>query len=64
MWALPGPGIEQVSPELTGGFLTTGPPGKSLGFLFLVFLNQFHMEYTINIQALNVYIHMHISVKL
>ena len=27
--ALPGPGIEPVSPALAGGFLTTGPPGKS-----------------------------------
>ena len=24
-----GPGIEPVSPALAGGFLTTGPPGKS-----------------------------------
>ena len=36
MWDLPGPGIESVSPALTGGFLTTAPPGKSrlqcLGF--------------------------------
>ena len=29
MWDLPGPGIESVSPALTGGFLTTGPSGKS-----------------------------------
>ena len=29
MWALPGPGIEPVSPALAGGFLTTVPPGKS-----------------------------------
>ena len=28
MWDLPGPGHEPVSPELTGGFLTTVPPGK------------------------------------
>ena len=28
MWNLLGPGIEPVSPALTGGFLTTGPPGK------------------------------------
>ena len=26
---VPGPGIEPVSPALTGGFLTTGPPEKS-----------------------------------
>ena len=28
MWDLPGPGLEPVSPELAGGFLTTVPPGK------------------------------------
>ena len=27
---VPRPGIEPVSPALQGGFLTTGPPGKSL----------------------------------
>ena len=26
---LPGPGIEHLSPALSGRFLTTGPPGKS-----------------------------------
>ena len=31
MWDLPGPGLEPVSPALTGGFLTTTPPGKSQG---------------------------------
>ena len=30
MWDLPRPGIEQGSPSLQGGFLTTGPPRKSL----------------------------------
>ena len=30
MSALPRSGIEPVSPELAGGFLTTGPPGISL----------------------------------
>ena len=29
MWDLPGPGIKPMSPALAGGFLTTGPPGKS-----------------------------------
>ena len=33
---VPRPGIEPASPALDGGFLTTGPPGKSL---FHVFLN-------------------------
>ena len=27
---VPGPGIKAASPALQGGFLTTGPPGKSL----------------------------------
>ena len=30
MWNLPGAGIEPVSSALAGGFLTTGPPEKSL----------------------------------
>ena len=29
MWDLPGPGIEPVSPALTGRLPTTVPPGKS-----------------------------------
>ena len=29
MWDPPGPGLEPVSPALTGRFLTTVPPGKS-----------------------------------
>ena len=35
MWNLLGPGMEPLSSELTGGFLTIGPPGK---FLFIPFL--------------------------
>ena len=35
---LPKPRIKPVSPALADGFLTTGPPGKSLLFLFTVFL--------------------------
>ena len=27
-WSLHGPGIESMSPALSGGFLTTGPPGQ------------------------------------
>ena len=30
MWNLPGLGIKPMSPALTDGFLTTGPPEKSL----------------------------------
>ena len=29
MWNLSQPGIKPVSPTWAGGFLTTGPPGKS-----------------------------------
>ena len=35
MWALPGPGLEPVSPALAGGFLTTVPSGKPQGIIFL-----------------------------
>ena len=38
----PGSGIEPVSPALTGGFLTTGPPGKSL-----LSLSEIHIEIAI-----------------
>ena len=38
MWDLPGPGIKPVSPTLAGGFLTTGPPGKSKTSFFFFFL--------------------------
>ena len=34
MWDLPGPGLEPVSPALAGRFLTTEPPGKSVGIKF------------------------------
>ena len=33
MWDLPRPGIEPMSPELAGGFLTTGPPWKSFDYI-------------------------------
>ena len=33
---VPWPGAEPISPALEGGFLTTGPPGKSLKDLFIV----------------------------
>ena len=33
---VPGPGIELVTPALAGGFLTTGPSGKSLeAFIYI-----------------------------
>ena len=38
MWDLPRPGIKPMSPALTGPFLTTGPPGKSLFVDFLMVL--------------------------
>ena len=40
MWDLPGPGLEPVSPALTGGFLTTAPPGKSPYHLLIPFETQ------------------------
>ena len=36
MWNLPRPGIELVSPALAGGFLITGPPGKSPKYFKLI----------------------------
>ena len=36
MWDLHGPGIKPVSPAMSGVFLTTGPPGKSLGLAFVL----------------------------
>ena len=41
MWDLPGPGLEPVSPALAGGFLTSAPPGKSLGSLIFNYLGCF-----------------------
>ena len=43
MWDLPGPGLEPVSPALTGGFLTTVPPGKTL--LYIIYLLVFVFQY-------------------
>ena len=34
---VPQPGIELASPALEGGFLSTGPPGKSHQILFFFF---------------------------
>ena len=39
---VPGPGIEPVSPALQGGFLTTGPPGKSQHCTFVTYLFAYH----------------------
>ena len=33
---VPRPGIKPASPALEGGFLTTGPPGKSQIFIVLI----------------------------
>ena len=38
---VPQPRIELMSPVLEGEFLTTGPPGNSLGFLLHGFLKVF-----------------------
>ena len=42
MWDPPGPGLEPMSPVLAGGFLTTAPPGKSLGLFFMHFNYLYH----------------------
>ena len=34
-WNLPGPGIEPMPPASAGGFLITGPPGKSSAIISL-----------------------------
>ena len=34
LWNLPRPEMEAMSPALAGGFLTTGPPGKSCTYNF------------------------------
>ena len=39
MGNLPGPGVELMSPALAGGFLTLGPPAKSVLFCFKQTLN-------------------------
>ena len=44
MWNLPGQGIEPVSPALTVGFLTTGPPGKSTMGIFNKWSCQVHLQ--------------------
>ena len=46
---VPRPGIEPASPALEGGFLTTGPPGKSPELLFFLFPN---LWYQMNIPRL------------
>ena len=40
MWSLLRPEIEPVTLALTGGFLTTEPPGKSSDTLFIVPLHE------------------------
>ena len=41
MWDLSSrPGIEPALPALEGGVLTSGPPGKSLHYIFFFFLSQ------------------------
>ena len=43
MWVLPGPGLDPMSSALAGGFLTTGPLGKSnpSGFSVQLFMVHF-----------------------
>ena len=57
----PRPGIEPVCPAWTGGFLGTGPPGKSLVVCFLLscrrFLYILHINSSLNIWFANTYSH-------
>ena len=46
MWDLPKPGLQPVFPALAGGFLTTAPPGKSWGDLFVVNFHFYCTEVT------------------
>ena len=45
MWNLPGPGLEPVSTALAGGFLTTAPPGKSLGYFYALLILEVEEKY-------------------
>ena len=50
MWDLPRPGLEPVSPALTGRFSTTAPPGKPLIFdikMFIIFHDHFFLMWSI-----------------
>ena len=44
MWDLPRPGLEPVSPALTGRFSTTAPPGKPL----MQYLSDIYVVYFID----------------
>ena len=46
---VPQPGLEPMSPALQGGFLTTGPPGKSLRQTFISIA--FTVEFLINFES-------------
>ena len=52
MWNLPRPGIRPVTSTLAGGFLTTGPPGKSI-MLFIWYLMLFWEKKKIKIISTN-----------
>ena len=54
MWDLPRPGIELMSPALAGGFLTTGPPGKSKCIIFITTLKFYLFKYKIQWSEVNV----------
>ena len=43
MWNFPGPGIEPMSPELAGRFLSTALPGKSWDLFFFLLFFLFHL---------------------
>ena len=50
MWDLPRPRLEPMSPALTGGFLTTGPPGKKTIFYMCIV---YHLPICISIHIVD-----------
>ena len=59
MWDLPRPGLEPVSPALTGGYLTTAPPGKPYSVFLIVFFVAF-FGHLLNIYSHSIF-HLHCS---
>ena len=51
MWSLPGERIKPMSPALAGGFLTTGPPRRSLTLFILVKLRGYF--WTLGVEMLS-----------
>ena len=59
---VPRPGIEPASPALEGGFLTTGPPGKSPHPHFIIdFALEVHIETNDIHKCIHLFIHLGIN---